>query len=382
MIWAIGDIHGMNDALFALIQKIRTTEYFIREQYEKVQNDPDDSTEVAEPTPIKLIFIGDYIDHGPSSRQVVDLIMDLPYETVTLMGNHEDLMLQFKDHTALIDEYGNQWFDNGGQATLLSLDPELKMFPDYKFDRGTSSHTSKEDKFSYKDFHLEEKYEQFFRNLKMTHTEEIAVDGKTMKFVFAHSSLYFPKSNDYDLRLKKEEDENFSIEDYRQKLIDDQLAVQTYDDFREYLEKSKLWIEKIFLWARVEPESKYGDFILIHGHTPTFNLGDSFYFKKTGEYPKKFAHIPYFMFVDMHPKIEQHSDFDYIFYDGYRYYNPFDQLAEINIDTGAVYNRQLTAIGLCPHYLSKQKFPVCQVDLSKPFRGSDNVKDFTIRVMD
>ena len=49
MIWAIGDIHGMFDPLKRLLAEIRLME------------ESDDPLE-------RVIFIGDYIDHGPSSK--------------------------------------------------------------------------------------------------------------------------------------------------------------------------------------------------------------------------------------------------------------------------------------------------------------------------
>ncbi len=98
-IWVIGDIHGMYDPLRMLINHIRYVRYETEED-------------------AKLIFLGDYIDRGPCSREVVDLILSLEneFETVCLAGNHEDMLLQFLHGSDLIDELGNAWFEgNGGQ---------------------------------------------------------------------------------------------------------------------------------------------------------------------------------------------------------------------------------------------------------------------------
>ena len=100
-VYAIGDIHGRFDLLQILYGEIRR-------DLEKSR--PQRSTE---------IFLGDYIDRGPQSREVIEwLLRSQPAcdERICLMGNHEDLLLR-----ALSDEDEVAvWFHNGGVATLLS----------------------------------------------------------------------------------------------------------------------------------------------------------------------------------------------------------------------------------------------------------------------
>ena len=100
-IYAIGDVHGRFDLLETMAAKIAD----------------DLSASPAERT--LEIFIGDYIDRGPQSREVVEwLIATLPLanERICLLGNHEDLLLQ-----ALADPDGlANWLFNGGDATLAS----------------------------------------------------------------------------------------------------------------------------------------------------------------------------------------------------------------------------------------------------------------------
>jgi len=63
-----------------------------------------------------LIFLGDYIDRGPQSYEVVDTLADLSSRAanvVTLLGNHEDLFLRF-----ISGEPGPQLFENGLSATV------------------------------------------------------------------------------------------------------------------------------------------------------------------------------------------------------------------------------------------------------------------------
>jgi serine/threonine protein phosphatase 1 len=68
---AIGDVHGCSRALAALVGAIAPT--------------PEDL----------LVVLGDYIDRGPDSRGVIDMLIDLGRRCrlVTLMGNHEELLL-------------------------------------------------------------------------------------------------------------------------------------------------------------------------------------------------------------------------------------------------------------------------------------------------
>ena len=45
-----------------------------------------------------VVFVGDYIDRGPDSRGVLDLMIDFKTrfpKTRFLRGNHEDMMLDF-----------------------------------------------------------------------------------------------------------------------------------------------------------------------------------------------------------------------------------------------------------------------------------------------
>jgi serine/threonine protein phosphatase 1 len=66
-----------------------------------------------------VVFLGDYIDRGPQSRQIIErLMVGAPsgWNWVCLRGNHENMMLQ-----ALSDRQKiNRWRDNGGDQTLAS----------------------------------------------------------------------------------------------------------------------------------------------------------------------------------------------------------------------------------------------------------------------
>ncbi|TSI05279.1 metallophosphoesterase family protein [Lysinibacillus sp. BW-2-10] len=69
-----------------------------------------------------LVILGDLIDRGKQSYEVVRKVMDLQKQygdqVINLKGNHEDLFLKFIENPAL--EYGI-YFRNGGLATLKSF---------------------------------------------------------------------------------------------------------------------------------------------------------------------------------------------------------------------------------------------------------------------
>lgn len=99
-IYAIGDIHGRADLLSNLIDLIDQD----AAEYEGSAS---------------IIFLGDYIDRGFQSRQVIDLILSgrlSNYDVYCLKGNHEEAMLQF-----IADpEFGPRWASYGGRETLVS----------------------------------------------------------------------------------------------------------------------------------------------------------------------------------------------------------------------------------------------------------------------
>jgi serine/threonine protein phosphatase 1 len=76
------------------------------------------------------ILLGDYIDRGPNSRRVIDLLIawKAVRETVCLMGNHEEMMLRFFADPSLWDS----WAPLGGAQTVMSygLRPSLRLNPD------------------------------------------------------------------------------------------------------------------------------------------------------------------------------------------------------------------------------------------------------------
>jgi serine/threonine protein phosphatase 1 len=65
-----------------------------------------------------VVFIGDYIDRRPASKEVLDLLLgcERTKETVFLKSNHENFVHRFLSAPAVLDE----WRFCGGLETLLS----------------------------------------------------------------------------------------------------------------------------------------------------------------------------------------------------------------------------------------------------------------------
>jgi serine/threonine protein phosphatase 1 len=66
-----------------------------------------------------IVLLGDYIDRGPGSRQVIERLIDFRSATlrlVALKGNHEAMMLEACNKRIELD----WWIANGGDATLAS----------------------------------------------------------------------------------------------------------------------------------------------------------------------------------------------------------------------------------------------------------------------
>jgi serine/threonine protein phosphatase 1 len=98
-IYAVGDIHGRADLLSELFMRI------------------DDDLKARPTIDSVQVFLGDYIDRGPNSRQVIELLIARRRRNALfLKGNHEDCALRFlSDPTVLA-----AWQSIGGVHTLLS----------------------------------------------------------------------------------------------------------------------------------------------------------------------------------------------------------------------------------------------------------------------
>ncbi len=106
-IYAVGDIHGRLDLLRTLNSRIAA------------------DARGLEPCINVVIYLGDYLDRGDHSREVIETLIEDPlagFERVHLSGNHERYLLQFlKD-----PEIGANWLFNGGDATLRSYGVDIE----------------------------------------------------------------------------------------------------------------------------------------------------------------------------------------------------------------------------------------------------------------
>ncbi len=184
---AVGDLHGRLDLLEQLWPKI------------------DGASRLSAARQRTLIFIGDYVDRGLESAQLVERLLDgFPgFETVFLKGNHDETLLQF-----LIDpSVGEAWRNFGGLETLRSYG--VAYAPGKTWEQTRSEFVSV----------LPRSHEAFFKNLRLHHT--------VGDYLFVHAGL------------------------------------KPRVPFEEQRESDLLWIREEFLESAVN----FGR-IVVHGHTP------------------------------------------------------------------------------------------------------------------
>lgn len=137
-IFAVGDIHGCLEKLEDLMAKIAVNKH--RDT---------------------LVFIGDYIDRGYFSREVVDYLIglqDIHGKIVYLCGNHEQMFLNYLNG---VDEA--LYLGNGGIATLQSYGILLSDDLERRTDK------------------IPERHLEFFRSLQFHY--------ETEHYIFVHAGL-------------------------------------------------------------------------------------------------------------------------------------------------------------------------------------------------
>ena len=183
----MGDIHGMYDLLVELHQKIM-----------------DHSAQFDEPHTI--IFLGDYIDRGKQSKEVLDYLMTEPFEGfehIFLKGNHEEMiMLSTTGDSSDIYHFLN----NGGKKTCdsFNISPN-RLFDDVGWWKRCLA-----------------PYATWLNNLKLYH--------KTNDYLFVHAGIH----------------------------------PDFYQDIEQQQPAWLIWIRDKFL----RDKRDYG-YRVIHGHTPT-----------------------------------------------------------------------------------------------------------------
>ena len=107
-VYVFGDLHGRLDLL------IRLREAILRDRAKSA------------PATVQVIGLGDFIDRGPESRQVIETLMSDTFEcsTAFIRGNHEQMLLDFLEGA----EAGPMWVRNGAMATLQSYGVDVSDF--------------------------------------------------------------------------------------------------------------------------------------------------------------------------------------------------------------------------------------------------------------
>jgi serine/threonine protein phosphatase 1 len=193
-IYAVGDIHGRLDLLNELLARINT-DIALRPTARPV-----------------YVFLGDYIDRGPSSRETIDRLIEhgATHETVFLKGNHELIAIRCLSDRGLFD----QWLRLGGLQTLVSYGVPAETLAGGKpiVELQSAFHSA-----------LPQAHFRFFRDLQTSFS--------CGDFLFAHAGV------------------KPGVELSRQK------------------ETDLLWIREEFLTSNRD----FGK-IIVHGHTPTSEI--------------------------------------------------------------------------------------------------------------
>ncbi len=184
---AVGDLHGRLDLLEQLWLKI------------------DAASRLSAARQRTLIFIGDYVDRGLQSAQLVERLLDgFPgFETVYLKGNHDETLLQFLNDPGI----GEAWRNFGGLETLRSYGVTHTAGKSWAQTRGEFASL------------LPKTHEAFFKNLRLHH-----VIGD---YIFVHAGM------------------------------------KPRVPLEEQRESDLLWIREEFLESSVN----FGR-VVVHGHTP------------------------------------------------------------------------------------------------------------------
>lgn len=189
-LYAIGDIHGRADLLAPLLGRIEADSKCHPEQRSIT------------------VFLGDYIDRGPASREVIDLLLSYGQteEAVFLKGNHEIYVTRFLSDPSVLDD----WRHLGGLETLCSYGLKPSISP------SKTEQTRLADQFARA---LPAMHKEFFETLKLSFG--------CGDFLFVHAGIR------PGIRIANQREEDL------------------------------LWIREEFLAS----ETKHEKFV-VHGHTP------------------------------------------------------------------------------------------------------------------
>jgi serine/threonine protein phosphatase 1 len=189
-IYAVSDIHGCADLLRNVFAAI------------------DLHLARSEPVRALHVFLGDYIDRGPASRETIDLLIErsLRHESIFLKGNHEAFMFEvLRDPSRLLS-----WKEYGGFQTLLSYGLTPPMSPN----------KDQQDEIAQALMQCMPKHHRYFYN--------------TLRTSFSYGDFFFAHA-----------------------------GVKPGVPLRQQREEDLLWIRDEFL----QSEADFGHYV-VHGHTP------------------------------------------------------------------------------------------------------------------
>jgi serine/threonine protein phosphatase 1 len=203
---AIGDIHGHYEQLSEVMDSLKR---------EGIDFDKD-----------VIVFLGDYVDGGPRTKQVLDRLIEwkenYPHWKF-LFGNHESLMIDAFNPKQPVYRSWDLWYKQGGKETLESFKPPKSLgFSEYELAI-----------MQPKDL-ISQEYFDFMHNLDLYYENE--------SYFFVHGGLY----------------PNTSIEEHK-KLLDKLTPLAIREGDMGY---DVIWMREPFLTSKYDWGKK-----IIFGHT-------------------------------------------------------------------------------------------------------------------
>lgn len=195
-IYAIGDIHGCLDLL------IQAEERISRDMVKNQHRGP-------------IILLGDYVDRGPRSAQVIDYLRKPSTKglrRILLCGNHDDEFSSLLEQPDKI----HQWIMLGGKETLMSYGIDVEQLLARRQAKSAELVSLIEDAIPEEDF---------------TFLKSLAVSIRIGRYLFVHAGIR------PGLEMDEQDDEDL------------------------------MWIREPFL-----SKGPCLDLIVVHGHTPTKTL--------------------------------------------------------------------------------------------------------------
>lgn len=105
--YTIADLHGRYDLLIKAVEAI---------EYDSANS-----------MDTRIITLGDYIDRGPQSKEIIEYLINRGINWTCLQGNHEAMMVE----TIRKPLDPDWWLGNGGNTTMKSYGSEVKVSPYY-----------------------------------------------------------------------------------------------------------------------------------------------------------------------------------------------------------------------------------------------------------